>query len=196
MKSLLKSLVHFAAVVAVSPLLFTYWLGSLLLGKPRALEGATQTLALLPGLTGITLRRAFLCQVLAKCDRSVEVGFGTLFSQPGAILEANVYIGPRCHLGLVHLEKDVLLAAGVHVPSGGKTHFFDDPDTPIRDQGGERTVVRIGAGAWVGSAAIVLADVGDGTVVAAGAVVTKPLPPMVIAGGVPAKVIRDRVKPA
>jgi acetyltransferase-like isoleucine patch superfamily enzyme len=34
--------------------------------------------------------------------------------------------------------------------------------------------------------------VGAGTVVAAGAVVTKPLPPNVIAGGVPAKVIRPR----
>jgi acetyltransferase-like isoleucine patch superfamily enzyme len=53
-------------------------------------------------------------------------------------------------------------------------------------------MVTIGAGAWIGTSAIVLADVGKGTVVAAGAVVTKPLPDNVIAAGVPAKVIRSR----
>src|SRR4029078_1246776 len=78
------------------------------------------------------------------------------------------------------------------IPSGGKTHYFDDPDTPIRGQGGERRMVTIGAGAWVGTGAIVLADAGKGTIVAAGAVVTKPLPDNVIAAGVPAKVIRHR----
>jgi acetyltransferase-like isoleucine patch superfamily enzyme len=93
---------------------------------------------------------------------------------------------------LVHLERDVLLAANVQIPSGGKTHYFDDPSVPIREQGGERRVVTIGAGAWIGTGAIVLADVGKGTVVAAGAVVTKPLPDNVIAAGVPAKVIRSR----
>ena len=74
----------------------------------------------------------------------------------------------------------------------GLTHYFDDPDTPIREQGGERRLVTIGEGAWIGTGAIVLADVGPGTIVAAGAVVTKPLPANVIAGGVPAKVIRLR----
>jgi acetyltransferase-like isoleucine patch superfamily enzyme len=37
-----------------------------------------------------------------------------------------------------------------------------------------------------------MADVGEGTVVGAGAVVTKPLPPHVVAVGVPAKVVRER----
>jgi virginiamycin A acetyltransferase len=52
--------------------------------------------------------------------------------------------------------------------------------------------VRIGAGAWIGSAAIVLADVGSETIVAAGSVVTKALPDRVIAAGVPARVVRRR----
>ena len=39
-----------------------------------------------------------------------------------------------------------------------ETHYFDDPARPIREQGGERKVVTIGAGAWVGTGAIVLAD--------------------------------------
>ena len=131
-------------------------------------------------------------RVLARCHASAEISYGTLFSQTGAILDEDVYVGPRCQLGWVHLERDVLLAAGVHIPSGGQTHAFDDPTRPIREQGGERKLVTIGAGAWIGSAAIVLADVGKGTIVGAGSVVTKPLPDNVIAAGVPAKVIRPR----
>lgn len=191
-KTIAKAVLHALATVAVLPWLLAYWLGAALLGKDRALEGASQSLALLPGLTGVFLRRAFLARVLLRCHWSAEVCFGTLFSQTGAVIDENVYVGPRCHLGLVHLEADVLVAAGVHIPSGGQTHYFDDPATPIREQGGERTKVTIGRGAWIGSAAIVLADVGAGTIVGAGSVVTKPLPAFVIAAGVPARVIRPR----
>jgi acetyltransferase-like isoleucine patch superfamily enzyme len=192
MKATIKLAVHVSAIVLVSPLLLSYALGALVLGRDRALEGATQTLALLPGLSGMFLRRAFLGVVLARCHRSADIGFGTLVAQAGTVIDENVYVGPRCHLGLVHLERDVLVAAGVHIPSGGQTHFFDDPDKPIREQGGERKMVTIGAGAWIGSAAVVMADVGKGSIIAAGAVVTKPIPENVIAGGVPAKVIRGR----
>ena len=191
-KGAAKLALHGLCVVLVLPALLLYAVGCLLLGRDRALEGSSQMLAGLPGLTGVFLRRAFLGCVLKRCHRSADVGFGTLFSQAGAVIDENVYVGPRCHLGLVHLEKDVLLAAGVHIPSGGQTHFFSDPTVPIRDQGGERAMVTIGAGAWIGSAAIVLADVGAGTIVGAGSVVTKPLPPNVIAAGVPAKVLRNR----
>jgi acetyltransferase-like isoleucine patch superfamily enzyme len=123
---------------------------------------------------------------------SAEVHYGTLFSQAGARLDESVYVGPRCILGWVHLEADVLLAAGVQIPSGGKTHYFDDPTRPIREQGGERKQVRVGRGAWIGNGAILLADVGPGTIVGAGSVVTKPLPANVIAAGVPARVLRPR----
>jgi acetyltransferase-like isoleucine patch superfamily enzyme len=115
-----------------------------------------------------------------------------LFSQTGARLDENVYVGPRCQLGLVHLEKDVLLGAGVHIPSGGATHGADEVDRPIREQPGARTLVRIGAGTWVGSQAIVMADVGTHCVIGAGAVVTRPIPDYSVAAGVPAKVVRTR----
>ena len=52
--------------------------------------------------------------------------------------------------------------------------------------------MRIGAGSWIGSGAIVMADVGANAVVGAGAVVTKPVPDAVVAAGVPATVIRTR----
>lgn len=192
MKDRVKAVLRLVALLAVLPLLLCYRLNAWLVGRNRALESASQFLSLLPGITGQYVRRAFLQRVLARCHHSALVEFGTLFSQCGAILDENVYVGPRCILGLVHLEKDVLLAAGVQVPSGGKQHHFDDPTKPIREQGGERRLVTIGTGAWIGTGAIVLADVGKGTIVAAGAVVTRPLPENVIAGGIPAKVIRPR----
>jgi virginiamycin A acetyltransferase len=195
-KEAAKGAARLAALLAVSPVLVCHRLNSLLVGRNRALESSSQLLSLLPGLTGQYLRRAFLGRVLARCHPSALVEFGTLFSQSGAVLDENVYVGPRCQLGLVHLERDVLLAANVQIPSGGKTHYFDDPTRPIREQGGERRMVTVGAGAWVGTGAIVLADVGRGTVVAAGSVVTKPLPDNVIAAGVPAKVIRPRFEAA
>jgi virginiamycin A acetyltransferase len=191
-KGFIKALFRFVALICVFPLLVGYWLNALVVGRNRALESSSQLLSLFPGISGQYLRREFLQQVLARCDSSSLVEFGTLFSQAGAMLEENVYVGPRCQLGLVRLERDVLLASGVQIPSGGKTHHFDDPSRPIREQGGERRMVTIGAGAWIGTGAIVLADVGKGTVVAAGSVVTKPLPDNVIAAGVPAKVIRSR----
>ena len=192
MRSGIKLVAHGVSTVLVLPALASFAIRRLILGPDRALEGSTQALALLPGVAGCYLRRAFLSHVLAYCDRTATVEFGTIFSQIGAHLDANVYVGPRCHLGLVHLERDVLLAAGVHVPSGAETHGAADVDRPIRDQPGRRALVRIGEGTWVGSAAVVMQSVGCHAIVGAGAVVTTPIPDYAVAVGVPARVVRDR----
>ena len=192
MREGLKAIARGIATLAILPTLVSFYLRAAVLGGDRALEGSTQALSLIPGILGDYLRRAFLMRALANCAPTATIQFGTIFSQRGARLDANVYVGPRCHLGLVHLERDVLLAAGVHVPSGAATHGINDLDRPIREQPGVPVCVRIGEGTWVGSAAIVLADVGRHAVVGAGAVVTQPLPDFVIAGGVPARVIRSR----
>ena len=78
------------------------------------------------------------------------------------------------------------------MPSGGRTHGIDDLGVAIRDQPGSPERVRIGAGAWIGSAAIVMADVGRDSVVGAGAVVTRSVPDRVVAAGVPARVVKRR----
>jgi acetyltransferase-like isoleucine patch superfamily enzyme len=129
---------------------------------------------------------------LDHCDRSVTIEFATIFSRHDARLDENVYIGPGCHLGSVHLERDVLIAAGVHIPSGPHTHGTDDLTRPIREQPGALRTVRIGKGSWIGSAAIVMADVGPDSIVAAGAVVTTAIPGGVVAGGVPARILKRR----
>jgi virginiamycin A acetyltransferase len=187
-----KTLARAAATAAVLPALASYWIRARLLGADRALEGSSQAFAVLPGILGQYLRRAFLSHVLAACDATSTIEFGVLFSQAGARIGENVYIGPRCHIGLAHLEADVLVGASVHIPSGSQTHGTGDLDMPIRLQPGVRTVVRIGAGAWIGSNAVVMADVGRNSVIGAGSVVTRPIPDGVIAAGIPARVVRPR----
>jgi virginiamycin A acetyltransferase len=193
MRDNIKSVARALAFVAVIPPLLSYSLRSVILGKDRALEGSTQLLALLPGVFGQYLRQAFLARTLRKCAPTATVCFGTIFSKSGAMLDDRVYIGPGCFLGLVHLEQDVLVGAGVHITSGPRTHGTRDATRPIREQQGEPTLVRIGAGSWVGSGAIVMADVGANSVIAAGSVVTKPVPDAVMAAGVPAVVVKSRL---
>jgi virginiamycin A acetyltransferase len=191
--SLLKVAARTVALLVVSPALLSYQVKRRIMGDDRALMGSSQLLSLVPGVTGQYLRAAFLRQTLQHCAASVTVEFGTIFSKAGARLDENVYIGPMCHIGLAHIQRDTLIAAAVHVPSGPDTHGISDLTKAIREQPGTPRLVTIGEGSWIGSGSVVMADVGRGTVIAAGAVVTRPIEAMVIAGGVPAAVIRSRV---
>ncbi len=192
MREALKAAARAGAWLVVTPSVLSWRIRARVMGADRALEGSTQAWALVPGLGGQYLRRAFLSRTLRACAPTATIEFGTLFSSAAATIGERAYIGPRCHIGWAIIEANVLLAAGVHVPSGARTHGIDDPSLPIRDQPSLKTAVRIGAGAWIGSAAVVMADVGRDAVVAAGAVVSRPVPERTIVGGVPARVLRHR----
>jgi len=191
-REVLKLIAHYVAVAIVVPSLVSWHVRSLMMGPDRALEGSTQFWAMVPGLMGQYLRRAFLCHTLSSCARTATIEFGTLFSSASASIGERSYIGPRCHIGWALIEADVLIAAGVHIPSGARTHGMADLSVAMRDQPSSKNPVRIGAGAWIGSAAVVMADVGRDAVIGAGAVVTKPVADRMIAGGVPARVLRER----
>jgi virginiamycin A acetyltransferase len=195
-RELLKIVARALATLLAAPWLLSFWFKAAVVGRDRALHGSSESLSMIPGLIGQYVRRAFLARVLRRCHPTASIGFGTLFSKAGASIGANVYIGPRCHIGLAIIEDDVLLAAGVHITSGAQTHGFGDLGLPVREQIAIPKEVRIGAGTWVGSAAVVMADVGCNTVVGAGAVVTKVLPDRVVAAGVPARVLRARPESA
>jgi len=192
MREIAKAATRAVATLAILPKLAFFHLASGVIGRERAFESSCERLSKVSGLRGQYLRRAFLARTLSGgCASSAVIGFGVLFSKTDASIADNVYIGPRCHLGSVHLERDVMLAAGVHIPSGPDTHGTD-PSMPMRSQPGLLRLVRVGTGTWVGSNAVILADVGRNTIVGAGAVVTRPIPDDVVAGGVPARVIRRR----
>ena len=188
----LKTAADGVALLLVLPAFLLYGLGALLMGRQRAFPGWSQAFALLPGLTGVFLRRAFYRLTLRRCGADCCLSFGVIFSHPTAEVGRNVYAGPYCCLGDVTLEDDVLLGSHVSVANGGSQHGTERLDVPIREQPGTWVRVTVGRDSWVGDRAVVLADVGKHCVIGAGSVVTKPVPDNAVAVGSPARVVRYR----
>jgi virginiamycin A acetyltransferase len=192
MREALKAVANAWAALIVLPCVLLFRAGGLVLGPERAFPGWSQALGLVPGLTGIYLRRAFYRRVFPACAADACIGFGTVFSHPTAEVGRGVYVGVSCCLGGVTLEDDVLLGSHVSVTNGAAQHGIDRLDVPIREQPGVWPRVTIGRDTWVGDRSVVMADVGRHCVIGAGSVVTRPIPDYAIAAGVPARVLRYR----
>ncbi|SDM92129.1 transferase hexapeptide (six repeat-containing protein) [Geoalkalibacter ferrihydriticus] len=148
---------------------------------------------------------------LGKCGKGSIVQSGTTIRHPAQVsLGKNVHIGRGVYLGAeisnnLKLEDGVQINKGCHIDfSGGVVirkgallsedvmiqshdHGIDPRSKPVG------CPLEIGANVWVGARALILHNVkhiGDGSVIAAGAVVTKPVPPRAIVGGNPAKIIK------
>lgn len=187
----LKRAVHLIALLAVSPLLGLQALASATGRADPAFATLTQLLSLVPGRGGGWLRAAFLSRA-AGGHWECAVGFLTVFSHRGVELGRRVSIGAQCNIGLCRIGSHTLLGSGVHVLSGSRQHGTDRVDVPIQAQPGRFEKIRIGEGCWIGNQATVLADIGDGCVVAAAAVVTRAVPPRTVVAGNPARVLRER----
>lgn len=97
----------------------------------------------------------------------------------------------------VHHTAEVFTGGGHHpewVSMYGFRLRFGLPGAGDDGQPWSRGPVRIGSDTWVGWRALIMSgvDIGDGAVVAAGAVVTKDVPAYAVVGGNPARVIRYR----
>jgi acetyltransferase-like isoleucine patch superfamily enzyme len=112
-----------------------------------------------------------------------------------------VRIGSRCSVnadcvlygtGGLTIGNGVRIAA--HTVIVAANHRFARRDMPIHQQGSVARGIAIGDDVWIGAGARILDGVriGTGAIVAAGAVVTRDVPPYTIAGGVPARVIKER----
>ena len=138
--------------------------------------------------------RPFYRSTLDGYGRDNTVGFGSLFSMREACLGERVYIGRYCSLGFADLGDDVLLADHVTILSGGREHGTPDGSTPGDRESVYRRVC-VGEGSWIGSGAVIMADVGRGSTIGAGSVVNKPVPEYSVAVGVPARVIKELARP-
>lgn len=180
--------------LAPASLLWAWWrMCSLALGRERAFLGISQFLALFPGISGSMLRAAFYHLAFENTPQDLVVGFLSTFSHPGARLGAHVSISPGCNIGLADIGEHCLIGLYVSIASGRRQHDFTDANTPIRLQGGKKERVTIGRDCWIGNLSVIMADVGEGAVVAAGSVVIHPVQPFDIVGGNPARVLKSRL---
>ena len=102
----------------------------------------------------------------------------------------NVFINFNCTflgLGGIIIEDNVLIGPEVKILSEGH------PISPAERQSLIPGKVLIKQNAWIGAGATILpgVSIGENAVVAAGAVVTKDVPPNTVVGGIPAKVIKS-----
>ncbi len=116
------------------------------------------------GIARLTMGERVFVNHYAVIDCHFEITIGN-----------HVLIGPHAYLG--DFDHDLAIRSGAAI---GKPANY--------------APVRIGHHVWIGANAVVLKGVtiGDGAVVAAGAVVSRDVPAMAIAGGVPARVLKMR----
>jgi acetyltransferase-like isoleucine patch superfamily enzyme len=140
-------------------------------------------------------------------NEGIALGDGVMISRNCALSckGGSIRIGAGAVLGansLIHAEagSDVEIGEGAAIAAfvyliGGGNYRLDRPHEAIKDSGSfSRGGIRIGRGAWLGSHVQVLdgARIGEGAVVAAGAVVRSDVAPLQIVGGVPARPLGTR----
>jgi acetyltransferase-like isoleucine patch superfamily enzyme len=196
MKYLLKILLQVFAVIMVLPLYALLLICECLVKSDQTFQGCSQLLSLIPGVPGNYLRQQFYCMALAECHADCCIEFGTILNQRGIELGRRVYIGANCSIGLCRIEDDVMLGSNVDIISGKNQHHFERLDVPMREQGGVLEKIVIGEDSWLGNSSVVMSNVGRKSIVAAGSVVVKDIPPFSIVGGNPAKILKSRLSEA
>lgn len=161
----------------------------------HAYVDAIQVLHFLLDLCPWFLRNAAWRLLLKECgagvyfDHRVYVKFPRLVSigNDVSINRGTEFYGGLHGRSRIHIGSNVRIAPNVRFHAAGH-----DPDHPDFEESGGDIVVEDDC--WIGAGALVLQGVtiGRGTVVAAGSVVNRDIPPYSIAGGVPARVLRTR----
>lgn len=113
----------------------------------------------------------------------------------GLIVGDNSNIGAYCYIGCsggIRIGSNVMMSPRVSLYA--ENHNFADVTRPMKEQGVTRESIIIEDDCWIASHSVVLAGVtiGRGSIVAAGSVVTKDVPPYTIVAGSPARVVRSR----
>lgn len=128
------------------------------------------------------------------------------FDPTGTYTHKNIHVGDQVNLGVepvmiasmsaIRIGNNVMFGPRVTIVGGGhNTTVVGRPMSSVHEKtGNEDLGVVIEDDVWVGSGAIILRGVtlGRGSIVAAGAVVTKSSPPYSVIGGSPASVLKFR----
>ena len=142
----------------------------------------------------------------------VARGEGGIVLGDNAMLQHRVYLDTEHTDGYIHVGESVYIGTGTtlfghrgleigdhtllaqNISLTPYSHLFDDPKSNIITQGGHCEKVVIGRDVYVGMGVCIMysGNIGDGSVIGAGSVVVKPIPPYSVAVGCPAKVIKER----
>lgn len=175
--------------------------------------------ACIPGRIGRLWRGVYWRMRLKRLGRKPSIGLGFRVLGPENIsIGRQLYSTGQTFLaaekGSILIHDSVAFNNNVHVNAslGGEIeigshtmigpncvlrasdHVFDDPDLPIQFQGHTGGSIVLEEDVWLGANVVVVSGVriGKGSVVAAGAVVTKDVEPGSVVGGVPARLIKMR----
>ena len=136
--------------------------------------------------------------LLEQAGRRLRVSQGVRINNPSLVsVGDDVYLGDGVQLYAwnerIVIGSNVLIAAGARLIT--RKHGFADVGRPIATQGYDNAPIVIEDDVWIGFQAVILPGVtlGRGSIVGAGAVVTRDVEPYTIVGGVPARLIRRRV---
>ncbi len=134
--------------------------------------------------------RSFLCRRMFRNfghNVNIEHGVSFIFARDSSI-GSNSGIGANSLIGLVTIGNDVMMGPNVTIIS--QNHEFHDTDRPMREQGaGEHKRIIIEDDVWIGANVIILPEkkICRGSILGAGAVITKDVEPYSIVAGNPAR---------
>lgn len=134
----------------------------------------------------------------AKIKRETKVGAYTYVSHDSVLDNTTMgrfcSIADHCRIGMPSHDAQMISTSPVFTlrHNAARTKWAREDFADYESQ-----PVTIGNDVWIASHVLVVGGItiGDGAIVAAGAVVTKDVPPYAIVGGVPAKIIRYRFAP-
>lgn len=192
MKQKLKQLLNLISQILVLPLVLLCKLEEIVFSRDTEtiFHICVHSLALVPGLPGVFLRRGFYSLTLDQCSVDCVIGFGTIFSHRHTTVQKHVYIGSYAIIGSAFLGEHSLIGSRVSILSGKALHERGEDGmwTPYSSDKLEQ--VTVARNVWIGEGAIISADVGEGSMVGSGAVISVNVRPHVIMTGNPARFVK------
>ena len=130
-----------------------------------------------------------------KCGKNINVEKGVDFGNGNGIeIGNNSGLGVNCSVrGPLFMGDNIMMGPDVIIMTS--SHKFDNVSVPMNQQGASpKQKVTICDDVWIGTRVIILPGIkiGQGSIIGAGAVVTKDVPDYAIVGGVPATIIKYR----
>ena len=131
--------------------------------------------------------------------RRAKVGDNVKIASHALLRRLELTMGDSCTVNTYAvLHGKITVGSNVSIAPGaklfGENHNFDRLDIPFKRQGNRREGITVGDDVWIGADVIIVdgVKVGSHVVLAAGSVVVNDIPDCVLAGGNPARIIRDR----